>query len=123
MGLQMIVSTIYSPHQHSLPCSKIEQATLALHFTMYFLPESPRWLVQHDRHEEALVVLAKLHSGGNQDDTYVQSELGEIRAKIALEKLYPAPSYFQLLFGSEWRRMYIGIGVVGIYETFFSISS
>jgi hypothetical protein len=80
---------------------------------MYFLPESPRWLVQRDRYEEALAVLAKLHAGGDQDDPYVQSELGEIRAKIAMEKLYPAPSYSQLLFGGESRRMYIGIGVVG----------
>ncbi|OBT39592.1 hypothetical protein VE00_10554 [Pseudogymnoascus sp. WSF 3629] len=86
-------------------------ATVTLHISMYFLPESPRWLVQQDRHQEALGVLAKLHSGGNLEDTYVLSELGEIRAKIALEKLYPAPSYFQLLFGSERRRMYIGIGV------------
>ncbi|KFX85869.1 hypothetical protein O988_09868, partial [Pseudogymnoascus sp. VKM F-3808] len=86
-------------------------ATVALHITMYFLPESPRWLVQQDRHQEALAVLAKLHSEGNEDDTYVLSELGEIRAKIALEKLYTTPSYFQLLFGSERRRMYIGIGV------------
>jgi hypothetical protein len=86
---------------------------------MYFLPESPRWLVQQDRHEEALIVLAKLHSGGNQDDTYVLSELGEIRAKITLEKLYPSPSYFQLLFGHEWRRMYIGIGVVSPNGTTF----
>jgi hypothetical protein len=90
---------------------------------MYFLPESPRWLVQQDRHQEALGVLAKLHSGGNLEDTYVLSELGEIRAKIALEKLYPAPSYFQLLFGSERRRMYIGIGVVGRCGTILSISS
>lgn len=90
---------------------------------MYFLPESPRWLVQQDRHQEALAVLAKLHAGGNKDDTYVLSELGEIRAKIALEKLYTTPSYFQLLLGSERRRMYIGIGVVGRNGAVFGISS
>ena len=79
---------------------------------MYFLPESPRWLVQKDRHEEALAVLARVHANGNLDDPYVQAELTEIRAKIAHEKTHPIPSYFQLLFGSEWRRMWIGIGVV-----------
>jgi hypothetical protein len=38
---------------------------------MYFLPESPRWLVAKDRHEEALRVLAKLHAGGDTNDLYV----------------------------------------------------
>jgi len=78
---------------------------------MYFLPESPRWLVSRDRHEEALAVLAKLHANGNANDPYVQAELSEIRAKIAQEQLTPAPSYVQMLFGEERRRMWIGIGV------------
>lgn len=84
---------------------------------MYFLPESPRWLVSKDRQDEALTVLAKLHANGNTNDPYVLAELSEIKAKLAQEKLYPAPSYFQLLFGSERRRMWIGIGVVGLYPT------
>jgi hypothetical protein len=79
---------------------------------MYFLPESPRWLASKDRYEEALLVLAKLHANGNVNDPYVQAELSEIRAKLEEEKLYPAPSYFELLAGGERRRMWIGIGVV-----------
>jgi Sugar (and other) transporter len=55
---------------------------LALHPTMSFFPESPRWLVTQDRHEEALQVLAKLHAGGDTADLYVQAELAEITAKI-----------------------------------------
>jgi hypothetical protein len=69
---------------------------------MYFLPESPRWLVAKDRHEEALRVLAKLHAGGDTNDLYVKAELGEIVAKIDFEKRHKAPSYFSLLF---WRRV------------------
>lgn len=88
------------------------KATLALHFTMYFLPESPRWLAYKDRHEEALKVLARLHSKGNTDEPYVQAEMKEIIAKLAYEKKNPSPSYFQLLFGSDKRRTWIGIGVV-----------
>lgn len=79
---------------------------------MYFLPESPRWLVAQDRHEDALRVLAKLHAHGDTDDLYVQAELKEITAKINYERLMVKPSYFTLLFGSEARRMWIGIGVV-----------
>jgi hypothetical protein len=73
---------------------------------MVFLARvAPRWLVAKDCHEEALRVLAKLHARGVTDDLYVQAELKEIIAKINFEKRHPAPSYFQLLFGREWRRM------------------
>jgi hypothetical protein len=58
------------------------------------------------------MVLAKHHAGGDTDDLYVQAELKEIIAKINFEKTHPAPSYFQLLFGGEWRRLWIGVGVV-----------
>lgn len=78
---------------------------------MYFLPESPRWLVTRDRHEDALRVLAKLHARGNTDEPYVQAELREIIARIEYERQHPAPSYFQLLFGKERRRTWIGLGV------------
>lgn len=87
-------------------------ATVVLHMTAYFLPESPRWLVQRDRQEEALQVLAKIHAKGNTSDPYVQAEFQEITAKITYEKRNPAPSYITLLFGAERRRMWIGIGVV-----------
>jgi hypothetical protein len=82
---------------------------------MYFLPESPRWLIQKDRQEEALHVLAKVHAKGDVTDPYVQAELQEISAKISHEKLHPPPSYWTLLVGKERRRMWIGIGVVSLF--------
>ncbi|KAJ6104698.1 hypothetical protein N7523_011018 [Penicillium sp. IBT 18751x] len=94
-----------------LPLGLQMVATIALHVTMYFLPESPRWLVAHDRQEEAGKVLAKLHANGNTSDLYVQAELAEIVAKIKFEKEHLSPSYVSLLFGSHARRMWIGIGV------------
>lgn len=78
------------------------------------MPESPRWLVQKDRQEEALQVLARVHSGGDIDDKYVQAEMAEIVAKIAFEKNHPPPSYFDLLLGTHKRRMWLGIGVVSL---------
>lgn len=79
---------------------------------MYFLPESPRWLVAKDRHEDALRVLAKLHAHGDTNNLYVKAELAEIIAKVDFEKRQKTPSYASLLFGGESRRMWIGIGVV-----------
>ncbi|KAM0247630.1 hypothetical protein ACHAQJ_009770 [Trichoderma viride] len=79
-------------------------ATLTLHITMWFMPESPRWLVQQDRQEEALQVLAQVHAGGDINDSYVQAELAEIVAKISYEKNHPPPSYFDMLLGAHKRR-------------------
>lgn len=87
---------------------------MTLHVTMWFMPESPRWLVQKDRQEEALHVLARVHGGGDVNDTYVQAELSEIVAKIAYERSHPQPSYWDLLIGAQRRRMWLGIGVVSL---------
>lgn len=88
--------------------------TLALHFTMYFMPESPRWLVQQDRQQDALQVLARLHSNGNRDNPYVRAELAEITTRIQWEKSNPPPSYTSMVFGSDARRTWLAIGVVSV---------
>lgn len=84
---------------------------IALHITMYFMPESPRWLVQQDRSEAALRALARVHADGDTEDPYVKGELAEIVSKIQWEKENPAPSYVSMLFGQERRRTWLGIGV------------
>jgi len=71
---------------------------------MFFRPESPRWLIQHDRQEEALQILADLHGHGDPTDVIARSEFEEIRVVVNLEKSNATPSYFTLLFGKEYRR-------------------
>lgn len=95
--------------------------TVSLHLTMYFMPESPRWLAQRDEHEKALHALAKLHSNGDINDPFVQAELAEIEAKIQWERQHPPPSYIGMLVGRDRRRTWLGIGVVSA-EITISIS-
>lgn len=86
--------------------------TVALHLTMYFMPESPRWLAKRDEHEKALKALAQLHSDGDMDHPFVQAELVEIEAKIQWERENPPPTYVEMLIGRDRRRTWLGIGVV-----------
>ncbi|OAL00064.1 general substrate transporter [Phaeosphaeriaceae sp. SRC1lsM3a] len=53
---------------------------------IFFMPESPRWLMNKDRHEEALDVFARWHGEGNANDEFVQLEYSEVKAAIALDK-------------------------------------
>lgn len=86
--------------------------TIVLHIAFYYMPESPRWLVQQDRQQEALEVLAHVHARGDTSDAYVKAELTEIVAKIQWEKQNPPITYSAMLFGSEARRTWLAIGVV-----------
>ena len=76
----------------------------AMGLLIIFRPESPRWLVQHDRQEEALRILADLHGNGDTNDILVRSEMEEILVVVSLETSPQAPSYFNLLFGKDFRR-------------------
>lgn len=59
-------------------------------------PESPRWLMDHDRNEEALKVLARLHSNGDVQDPWVLAEYEQIKASIMDERTNGASSIAEL---------------------------
>lgn len=49
-------------------------------------PESPRWLISMDRHEEARQMLVEYHAGGTQNALLVASEMEETVRSIAKER-------------------------------------
>lgn len=80
------------------------------------LPEPPRWLALHNRKEEALEVLSKLHGkGATPDSEVVQSQYNAIMYVFEIEG-HSNKSNFAMLFSSDmkhnFRRVCLGVGVI-----------
>lgn len=96
---------------------------------IYWLPESPRWLVSKDRNQEALHVVAKYHAGGDVQSPLVVREMDEIVETIKMEQAAKATGWGTLIkTPGNRRRLFIaislgamaqwnGIGVVSYYLT------
>ncbi|KAH7083923.1 general substrate transporter [Paraphoma chrysanthemicola] len=97
---------------------------------VYFIPESPRWLIPKERNEEALDMLVKYHANGNVNNATVQFEYAEIKETLRLEFLYKKTSSYLDFFktrGNRYRLLLIvslslfsqwsGNGLVSYYAT------
>lgn len=66
-----------------------------------FLPESPRWLVAHDRHDEAREILWAVNKNAkqiNKDDPAISRNLAEIQHAIREEREAAQTSSFKAMF-------------------------
>ena len=84
-------STYGSVHLQSSRSWRLPSALQALpsviqFFLIWFVPESPRWLVSRGQRAKALRFLAHYHADGNEEDPLVQYEYEEIKAAIAVER-------------------------------------
>ncbi|KAK3950736.1 hypothetical protein QBC32DRAFT_315607 [Pseudoneurospora amorphoporcata] len=52
---------------------------------IFFLPESPRFLMSKDRLEEAKNVLITYHAEGNADSEFVKAEIAEVKVTLEIE--------------------------------------
>jgi MFS family permease len=63
-----------------------------------WLPESPRWLVAHGKHEQAWTIVSRLHkrsSGNNPSEDFAAVEFAQIQKQCELEST----------FDSSWKAM------------------
>jgi MFS family permease len=82
-----------------------------------FLPESPRWLIAHDRSDEVRTVLWRLQrnaSSTSKDNTTINAEMQEIEHALQEEKAAAGGTTFLAIFKSGpqkfRRRTLLGIG-------------
>ncbi|KAF2014250.1 general substrate transporter [Aaosphaeria arxii CBS 175.79] len=84
--------------------------SLTLAAGIYFLQESPRWLVEKDLVEEARVALQKLRSG--LDQSLIDAEFRDIHATIVADRDIAQVSWKSIVIKPSWRRrLLLGCGV------------
>ncbi|KAL2017432.1 hypothetical protein VTK56DRAFT_2088 [Thermocarpiscus australiensis] len=87
---------------------------------IWWIPESPRYLINKERHEEALHILTKWHAGGDPNNATVQFEYREIKETIRIQKeTERATSYrdFIRTRGNRWRlAIIVSLGVISQYS-------
>lgn len=83
---------------------------------MYSLcPESPRFLVSRDRHEEAFDILVKYHAEGDRDSVFVKAEMAQIKTTLKMEMEGAKESWFDLFKHAGMRRRLLITAMLGLF--------
>ncbi|CAG7940843.1 unnamed protein product [Penicillium nalgiovense] len=94
--------------QWQLPLGLQIAPAVLLGLLISFFPESPRWLIDHNRAEEGLRTLANLHAHGDQNDAWVQAEFTQIQETATFEHEHEAKSYSELFTNrASFRRLFL----------------
>ena len=90
--------------------------TIFMLVVVWWIPESPRFLVSKDKNEQALAILAKYHASGNEQDEVVQLEYAEITSALAMEKQAQAFGYLDFFRTAGNRHRFLIIITIGIFS-------
>lgn len=83
---------------------------------LYFIDESPRWMVAHGKVEKAHETLARVHANGDMNDEVVLIELKEIKDTLTLEKEYESNGWMELIRTKGNRRRLLILLTLGLFS-------
>ncbi|KAI0540303.1 putative MFS lactose permease [Xylaria digitata] len=94
-------------------------ACVIVMFTIWFIPESPRWLMANGKTDEALDFLVKYHGNGNPNSRLVLLEIEEMREGIRLDGIDKRPwDYRPLLLSHNGRWRFIQVIMISVFGQF-----
>ncbi|KAH8883011.1 general substrate transporter [Thozetella sp. PMI_491] len=114
-GITFATNNIQSDWAWRIPsllqlCPSVMQMAL-----IFFLPESPRWLVKKDRYDEAEDILIKYHAEGDRESEFVKAEMAQIRSTIKLELETTKSSWMDLVRKKGMRRRLLVSSFLGLF--------
>ncbi|KAJ5290128.1 Peptidase M13 neprilysin [Penicillium atrosanguineum] len=101
------------------PLSLQTAPALILTCGIWFLPESPRWLIEIGNEQAGRSVLTRLHlNHGATNGQLVEHELNQINASISHENGSVVRSWRQVLLSKQWRyRLLLACGLQAFTQT------
>lgn len=96
---------------------------------IWWLPYSPRWLMQKGRFDEAYRVVKRLHGGYIDDPEFYQREFDSMKEQIEYETNVVKPTWLEIITKASYRKRFIfgiliqsfvqlsGVNVINYYQT------
>lgn len=104
-------SFINSNVSFRLPWALQAVPALLLSFLLLFCPESPRWLANHGKEDEAWQVLADIHGKGDRHHPDVLAEYKELQETIEIDRLSANIGYLDLFKPKNIYRTHLAMWV------------